>query len=310
MSVKAKIIIDEKEINVLSFSFGFNQGADTNGRPFQKPVFVGLELMIETRKDLNLADWAFASNQTKQLELHIYPVIMGKKTRKLYFYDCHLLHWGNHFSSTGNEPMSETLNISAAGVKDSNSTAEYSAYWRETFADNMPITKREEEIEEEEIPKASISPNIFIAGSNVVAKLKRLDGKKFRSSGSIEMGNFSITNYWVDKEDFLYFIPPKTSNHFETEELTIDGELLEFEKKVAIEKNPSEAITSLNEQLDILHELSNFPENYGLSQKQIRKDKIIMEGQYRFETSLRELAEKYSNKQENKLLAKEISNLF
>ncbi len=151
MSVKAKIIIDEKEINVLSFSFGFNQGADTNGRPFQKPVFVGLELMIETRKDLNLADWAFASNQTKQLELHIYPVIMGRKTRKLYFYDYHLLHWGNHFSSTGNEPMSETLNISAAGVKDSNSTAEYSAYWRTTFKNTVaPTVIDREEVEQEE----------------------------------------------------------------------------------------------------------------------------------------------------------------
>ena len=67
MSVKAKIIIDEKEINVLSFSFSFNQGADYNGRPSQKPVFVGLQLAIETRKDLNLADWSFAPNQTKQI---------------------------------------------------------------------------------------------------------------------------------------------------------------------------------------------------------------------------------------------------
>lgn len=133
MSVKAKIIIDEKEINVLSFSFGFNQKADTNGRPTQKPVFLGLNLIIETRKDLNLADWAFAPNQTKQIELHIYPVILGGKTRKLYFYDCHLVNWENDFSSTGSNPMSETLKITAAGLKNSNSLEEYSAYWRTTF---------------------------------------------------------------------------------------------------------------------------------------------------------------------------------
>ncbi len=139
MSVKAKIIIDEKEINVLSFNFGFNQSADTNGRPSQKPVFAGLQLVIETRKDLNLADWSFTANQTKQLELHIYPVIMGGKTRKLYFYDCHLIHWNNHFSSMGNQPMSETLQISAAGVKDSNSSSEYSAYWRETFKEDTIV---------------------------------------------------------------------------------------------------------------------------------------------------------------------------
>lgn len=39
--VKAKLIIDGKEINVLWFTFGFNQGADISGRPSQRPVFVG-----------------------------------------------------------------------------------------------------------------------------------------------------------------------------------------------------------------------------------------------------------------------------
>ncbi len=136
MSVQVKLIIDEKEINVLWFSFGFNQVADANNRPSQKPVFVGLKLIIETQKNLNLAGWSFAANETKQLELHIYPVIMGGKTRKLYFYDCHLVNWINSFSSIGNQPMSETLEITAAGVKESNSSTEYSAYWRTTFPSN------------------------------------------------------------------------------------------------------------------------------------------------------------------------------
>lgn len=134
--VKAKLIIDGKEINVLWFTFGFHQGADYTGRPSQKPIFVGLKLIIETRKDLNLADWSFAPNQTKQIELHIYPVVIGGKTRKLYFYDCHLVGWKNAFSSTGSNPMSETLEITAAGVEDSNSNGVYSAYWRETYKED------------------------------------------------------------------------------------------------------------------------------------------------------------------------------
>ncbi len=133
MSVSAKIIIDEQEINVLSYDYGFNQKTDPSGRPFAKPVFSGLMVKIESRKELELAEWAFARNQTKQIELHIYPLIMGGKIRKLNFYDCHLLDWKNHFSSTGSCPMSETLHISTAGVKDSASIAEYSTYWRTTF---------------------------------------------------------------------------------------------------------------------------------------------------------------------------------
>lgn len=72
---------------------------------------------------------------------------MGGKTRKLYFYDCHLVNWNNYFSSTGNQPMSETLQITAAGIKDSNSTAEYSAYWRVTFEQNNVETTTIEEAE-------------------------------------------------------------------------------------------------------------------------------------------------------------------
>ncbi len=150
MSVKAKLIIDDKEINVLWFTFGFNQGSDISGRPSQQPRFLGLQLTIETRKDLNLAEWSFAPNQTKQLELHIYPVILGGKTRKLYFFDCHLVNWKNAFFSTGSDPMSETLEITCAGVEDSTSEGVYSAYWRETFKENnteATVLEKEEEIE-------------------------------------------------------------------------------------------------------------------------------------------------------------------
>ena len=145
--VKAKLVIDEKEINVLSFTFGFNQRTDFTGRPSEKPVFVGLKLIIETRKDLNLVEWSTAANQTKQIELHIYPVIMGGKTRKLYFYDGHLVNWKNNFYSTGNRPMSETLHITCAGVKDSNSTTEYTAYWRTSFPQQEvePIVREQQE---------------------------------------------------------------------------------------------------------------------------------------------------------------------
>ncbi|QXP58266.1 type VI secretion system tube protein TssD [Olleya sp. HaHaR_3_96] len=143
--IKAKILIDGKEINVLWFSFGFNQEAGHSGRPSQRPVFIGLKLIIETRKDLNLTGWSFSPNQTKQIELHIYPIIIGGRTRKLYFYDCHLVNWKNAFSSTGSNPISETLEITCAGVEDSTSAGVYSAYWRETFPQKEvePITRQE-----------------------------------------------------------------------------------------------------------------------------------------------------------------------
>ncbi len=131
--VKAILIIDGKEVNVRWFTIKFNQGANPNGRPSQIPVFVGFKLIIETRKDLNLAEWSFSSRQAKQIILHIKPVIIGGKTRKIFFYDCHLVNWKTNFSSTGSDPMTETLEITCAGVEDSNSFGVYSASWRVTY---------------------------------------------------------------------------------------------------------------------------------------------------------------------------------
>ncbi len=193
MSVKAKLLIDDKEINVLRFSIGFNQAADETGRPSQKPRFLGFQLIIETRKDLNLADWSFAPYQTKQLELHIYPVILGGKTRKLFFYDSHLVSWDNNFSSIGNQPMSETLHITAAGVKDSNFDTEYSAYWRENFPQNEvePTTREntEEEIidcyltdlENNENPDLEVEKEIYlvIKTENLIGQTKDIDIANF-----------------------------------------------------------------------------------------------------------------------------------
>ncbi len=131
--VKATLIIDGKEVNVRWFTINFNQGANPNGRPSQIPVFIGFKLIIEARKDLNLTDWAFSSRQTKEIVLHLNSVILGGKTRKIFFYDCHLVNWKTNFSSTGSDPMTETLEITCAGVEDSNSSGVYSASWRVTY---------------------------------------------------------------------------------------------------------------------------------------------------------------------------------
>ena len=149
MSVKAKIIIDDEEINALWFSFGYQRHADVNGRPTTKGVFLGLRVAIESRRTLNLAYWAFAPNLTKEIELHISSRFGEGRTRKLKLYDCHLLRWDNRFTANGSQPMHEILHISAGGVKDNNSAKEYSASWRKTFDmdDVEPTTLYQEESE-------------------------------------------------------------------------------------------------------------------------------------------------------------------
>lgn len=226
--VKAKLLIDGKEINVLWFTFEFSQGTDRSGRPSQRPIFVGLKLIVETRKDLNLAEWSFAPNQTKQLELHIYPVILGGRTRKLYFYDSHLVNWNNNFTSTGNQPMSETLHISSAGVEDSNSEGVYSAYWRETFKDdNVEATVVEE-------PTPSIT-NINQIHPETKETLKETTyTESVALTAQIENQESNSATITITKEDGTEFENGQKELTFEetiTEDGTIELTSLEIEEQ-------------------------------------------------------------------------------
>ena len=139
--IKAKLIVDDKEINVLRFNLSFKQGADKTGRPSQIPIFQNLNLTVETRKDINFTEWASSENQTKQIELHVYPVVIGGRIRKIKLYDAHLVYWDNNFSSTDNQPISERLKITSAGFEDSNSNGVYSSKWRVTFPQEEGQTK-------------------------------------------------------------------------------------------------------------------------------------------------------------------------
>lgn len=200
--VKAKLIIEGMEVNVLWFAFGFNQNADRNGRPTEKPVFTSLNVIIESQRGVNLADWSFASDQTRQLELHVYPTIIGEKTRKIYLYDSHLIAWKNHFTSTSTNPMCETLEISSAGVETSFSEAIYSASWRKTFKKNnvtpsKRTNTREEiidcyltDLENNENPQLEIGDEVYL-----VVKTKNMIGQ----SKDIDVSNFDLTFEYKDE---------------------------------------------------------------------------------------------------------------
>jgi len=136
MAVKAKLLIDEKEYNILTFSLLFNQGADVTGRPSQRTVFKGVNITLETRKDTNFHEWMIQGNMPKNFVIRIIPNVLGGRVRKIKFYDAHLIHWKNNFSALDEAPVSETLTISAAGVEDSFSAGVYTAKWRVSFPEN------------------------------------------------------------------------------------------------------------------------------------------------------------------------------
>lgn len=88
-------------------------------------------------------------NMAKQLILEFVPRILGTKTKKVHFIDAHCINYHEHFDSTGTVAMTISLNITAAGVKDSNSSEQFEEYWLTTRSNTTPVTTRDDQEEEE-----------------------------------------------------------------------------------------------------------------------------------------------------------------
>ncbi len=147
MSFTAQLIIDDIAVNILHYNVSFDQKASANGKPCQRPIFRGIEITVEVNKKLDLGAWAVADYLAKQLEIQLKPVVDGGRTRKIKLFDAHLVTWKTNFSAIDNQPMSETLFITAAGVEDSHSAGVYSAKWRKTFNNDTRSVVKPIEVE-------------------------------------------------------------------------------------------------------------------------------------------------------------------
>ena len=210
MSFKIELIIDEHSLNVLHYSLTFHQGADATGRPSQKPVFKGITLTFESQKGVNLMLWMISSGLTKTIKLKITPRD-GGRSRIITFYDAHLLGWLTNFDANGTEPLSETLQISAGGIKDSISNAEYTASWRVTYDEaesNAVATVIEEEepkfleyvFEDEsgnEISQESIKPEQKIT---LVIQTEYAEGKKIKINLNDDALDFKYNNKVLEND--------------------------------------------------------------------------------------------------------------
>ena len=216
MAFKAKLLIDEYELNVLHFSFNLEQASDVTGRPSQKPIFKQFRVIFESQKEADFTQWMISSGSTKQIELHIYPRIEGNRIRKIKFYDVHLVGLQTNFDSEGAQPLSETLTMTVGGLKDSVSNAEYEASWRVTFDEaEVAATTIDEEpeliryyitdLEGNEIEKYKISDKILLnlETKNAIGKILTVSipdkVHDFKHNG-IALKNDTLKNYTINSD--------------------------------------------------------------------------------------------------------------
>ncbi|WP_299242229.1 type VI secretion system tube protein TssD [uncultured Aquimarina sp.] len=139
MSFTSKLLFDDKEINILDFSYTFRQESDYNGKPSSKPQFAGLSVVIESTKDSDLLEWMINPLLAKQLQIRIEPRALNGKGRTLNFIDAHCVDYAELFNNESAHPMTLSLSITSAGVQEG--ATEFSEYWRVTYPNSAPITE-------------------------------------------------------------------------------------------------------------------------------------------------------------------------
>ncbi len=124
MSFLSQMIIEDDTMNVLSCSFSFQQGADSTGKPSQRPKGGQITVVIESTNKTDFLEWMISPNMTKDGEIIFYKRdnMSGLKTIK--FKEAYCLNYDEDFDAVNDNPLKTRIVISAKeiSVKDTTFT--------------------------------------------------------------------------------------------------------------------------------------------------------------------------------------------
>lgn len=133
MAFVTKLLIEQREIEVISYQFGFKKNTEEQNKPISSTSFNGLEIEIESTENTYFEEWMNSEKSKDKIELQIfYPYLEGG-SKIMTFFDCYLIGFKTGFSANNTEPMKDRLRITCGGVKAPYSQIEYSTSWRKTF---------------------------------------------------------------------------------------------------------------------------------------------------------------------------------
>ena len=117
MSFKAKLTIDEEDINVLHCGYRFSQLTDATGKPTAIPQGGTINLVVESDGATDLFDWMISPTQTKSGVITFLRRDEKSKLKTLRFTDAHCVDYYETFDHVSDEPMQIQLTISAREIK-------------------------------------------------------------------------------------------------------------------------------------------------------------------------------------------------
>lgn len=116
MSFLSKITIDDETMNVLKCSFSFEQGADSTGRPSQKPRGGQISVLIESTNKTDFLEWMISPNMTKNGEIVFFKRDNMSSLKTIRFTEAYCLSYNEDFDAVSSDPLKTQIVISAKEI--------------------------------------------------------------------------------------------------------------------------------------------------------------------------------------------------
>ena len=124
MSFLSKLVIENKEYNVMMAEYGIVQSHDGTGLPNERPQGGQLKIRVESVKTVELMEWASASNMLKNGELILFNRDSVSTFRNIEFEGAYCLSFFEKFDGYNNDPLYTEIVISARTLRSKEMTYE------------------------------------------------------------------------------------------------------------------------------------------------------------------------------------------
>ncbi len=129
MSFKATLNVGGKEFNILNCQYDLHQETDPTGRPSSVTRGGKIHVTVESTKETTLSDWMFNNFERKDGSIQFFKRDNDSKAKELKFTEGYLVKYLENFDSTGKNPMTESIVISARTIGIGN--GEHENKWAE-----------------------------------------------------------------------------------------------------------------------------------------------------------------------------------
>lgn len=120
MSFKAKLKVAGNEYNVLNCTYGLSQETDATGRPSSVTRGGMITIEVESTSDTSLSDWMFNNFEMRSGSIVFLKRDTEATSKELNFTDAYAVKYNENFNSTGQNPMTEKITISAREISIGN----------------------------------------------------------------------------------------------------------------------------------------------------------------------------------------------